>query len=162
MLATFSYLQIIIDQIYSGGFNVQRIKNMYFRSLVFVSTLDGKLTALDLANNGEIKWSLEFGEGPMLSSNIHQRKVTIEMTIAFEIVSLYYIISIFQLDNDAHWVKLIPSLSGGLYKFDGDNLEAVPISIDQLLRSPFHYSHDLVLSGGKETLSYGKFLLNKH
>ena len=52
-------------------------------------------------------------------------------------------------------MRLIPSLNGGLYKFDGDNLEPVPVSTDRLLRSSFRYSDDLVFSGGKETRSYG-------
>ncbi|XP_043277335.1 eukaryotic translation initiation factor 2-alpha kinase isoform X2 [Venturia canescens] len=69
----------------------------------------------------------------MLSSNIHLR----------------------ELNNDGHWVRLIPSLNGGLYKFDGNNLEPVPITTDQLLRSSFRYSDDLIFSGGKETRSYG-------
>lgn len=62
----------------------------------------------------------------------------------------------FQLNNNGQWVRLIPSLNGGLYKFDGENLEAIPVSTDQLLHSSFRYSDDLVFSGGKETKSYGK------
>lgn len=50
---------------------------------------------------------------------------------------------------------MIPSLNGGLYIFDGENIKAVPVSTDQLLRSSFRYSEDVVFSGGKETRSYG-------
>lgn len=103
------------------------------RSFLFVSTLDGKISALDAANNGQKQWTLDFNEGPMLSSSIHRR----------------------ELNNNGEWVRLIPSLNGGLYKFDGKNLEAVPISAEQLLHSSFRYSDDLVFSGGKETRSYG-------
>lgn len=60
-----------------------------------------------------------------------------------------------QLNNNGQWVRLIPSLNGGLYKFDGENLEAVPVSVDQLLQSSFRYSDDLIFSGGKETKTYG-------
>ncbi|KAK0094417.1 hypothetical protein PV326_010938 [Microctonus aethiopoides] len=102
-------------------------------SLAFVTTLDGKISALDLANNGEKKWTIDFNEGPLLSSNIHRR----------------------ELNNDGHWVKLIPSLNGGLYKFDGENIQSMPVTTDQLLRSSYRYSDDLVFSGGKETRSYG-------
>ena len=42
-----------------------------------MSTLDGKLSALDLADKGKIKWTIEVGDGPMLSSNIHRREVQI-------------------------------------------------------------------------------------
>lgn len=62
-----------------------------------------------------------------------------------------------QLNDNGQWVRLIPSLNGGLYKFDGENLETVPITTDQLLHSSYRYSNDLVFSGAKEVYSYGKF-----
>ncbi|XP_012256146.2 eukaryotic translation initiation factor 2-alpha kinase [Athalia rosae] len=102
-------------------------------SLVFISTLDGKISALDAAGNGEAKWTLEIGDSPMISSNIHRR----------------------ELNNNGQWVRLIPSLNGGLYKFDGENIEAIPLNSDNLLQSSFRYTDDLVFSGGKETKSYG-------
>lgn len=46
-----------------------------FFSLLFVSTLDGKISALDINNLQEKQWTLEFNEGSMLSSNIHHREV---------------------------------------------------------------------------------------
>lgn len=101
------------------------------RSLVLVSTLDGKISALD-ASNGQKQWSLDFNEGPMLSSSIFSR----------------------ELNNNGQWVRLIPSLNGGLYKFDGDTLESLPVSVDQLLYSSFRYSDDLVFSGGKTLHTY--------
>ncbi|XP_076248743.1 eukaryotic translation initiation factor 2-alpha kinase isoform X2 [Calliopsis andreniformis] len=103
------------------------------RSLLFVSTLDGKISALDANNLGNKQWTLDFNEGPMLSSSIHRR----------------------ELNNNGQWVRLIPSLNGGLYKFDGENLEAVPVSASELLHSSFRYSDDLVFSGGREVKSYG-------
>ncbi|XP_011135236.1 eukaryotic translation initiation factor 2-alpha kinase isoform X2 [Harpegnathos saltator] len=103
------------------------------RSLIFVSTLDGKVSALDAANNGQEQWTLDFNNGPMLSSNIHSR----------------------ELNDNGQWVRLIPSLNGGMYKFDGENLELLPITTDKLLHSSFRYSNDLVFSGGKEVHSYG-------
>nr|XP_012137915.1 PREDICTED: eukaryotic translation initiation factor 2-alpha kinase isoform X1 [Megachile rotundata]XP_012137916.1 PREDICTED: eukaryotic translation initiation factor 2-alpha kinase isoform X1 [Megachile rotundata] len=103
------------------------------RSLLFVSTLDGKISALDANNLGEKQWTLDLNEGPMLSSSIHRR----------------------ELNNNGQWIRLIPSLNGGLYKFDGENLEAIPVSANQLLHSSFRYSDDLVFSGGREVKSYG-------
>lgn len=44
-------------------------------SLVFVSTLDGKLSALDLANSGEKKWTVDFDHEPLISSSIHRKEV---------------------------------------------------------------------------------------
>ena len=46
-----------------------------FFSLLFVSTLDGKVSALDAAHQGKKAWTLDLGNQPMLSSNIHQREV---------------------------------------------------------------------------------------
>ncbi|KAL0269936.1 UNVERIFIED_CONTAM: hypothetical protein PYX00_007511 [Menopon gallinae] len=50
---------------------------------------------------------------------------------------------------------MIPSLSGGLYKFNGERLEAVPITVEHLLQASFKYSDDLVISGGKESQTFG-------
>ncbi|XP_046487406.1 eukaryotic translation initiation factor 2-alpha kinase isoform X3 [Neodiprion pinetum] len=102
-------------------------------SLVFVSTLDGKISALDTSQQGKVQWSVQLNDSPMLSSNIHRR----------------------ELNNNGQWVRLIPSLNGGLYKFDGENVEAVPINSDNLLQTSYRYTDDLVFSGGKETRSYG-------
>lgn len=41
--------------------------------LVLVSTLDGKVSALD--ENGVISWQINTGPGPLLASNIHQLEV---------------------------------------------------------------------------------------
>ncbi|KAL6422966.1 hypothetical protein ACFW04_010458 [Cataglyphis niger] len=102
------------------------------RSLIFVSTLDGKISALD-GNNGQKQWTLDFNDGPMLSSSIHN----------------------IELNDNGQLVRFIPSLSGGLYKFDGNILESLPISTDRLLYSSFHYSDDLDFSGGKNLHTYG-------
>lgn len=44
-------------------------------------------------------------------------------------------------------VRMIPSLYGGLYKFDGDDLEQIPVTADHLLSSSYKFSDDLVISG---------------
>ncbi|XP_012223213.2 eukaryotic translation initiation factor 2-alpha kinase-like [Linepithema humile] len=135
LLFTIAYFLVSADNI---AVNTEQLKlcgeeSTSTRSLVFVSTLDGKISALDVANHGQKLWTLDFNDGPMLSSNIHRR----------------------ELNNNGQWIRLIPSLNGALYKFDGENLENVPISTDQLLRSSYRYSDDLVFSGGKELHSYG-------
>ncbi|XP_050068278.1 eukaryotic translation initiation factor 2-alpha kinase-like [Anopheles maculipalpis] len=101
--------------------------------LVFVTTLDGKLSALDMLNGGKERWSIQTGPGPLLSSSIHRLELT----------------------NNGKWVRMIPSLGGSLYKFDGDSIEPIPFSAEDLLKSSFKFSDDLVISGGKETRSYG-------
>jgi hypothetical protein len=41
-----------------------------------VSTLDGRLSALDPSDGGTVSWSIETGPGQMLSSSIHRLEVT--------------------------------------------------------------------------------------
>lgn len=110
-----------------------KIKPKYYSRLVYVSTLDGKLSALDVTDSGKLKWSIPTGPGPLLSSSIHRLELT----------------------NNGQFVRMIPSLSGGLYQFDGEHIEGIPITADNLLNSSFKFSDDLVISGGKETRSYG-------
>nr|CAD7426268.1 unnamed protein product [Timema monikensis] len=53
-----------------------------------------------------------------------------------------------ELTNNGQWVRMIPSLSGGLYRFNGDSIEPVPVTADNLLQSSgFLFSDDLVISG---------------
>ena len=59
--------------------------------ILFVSTLDGTLTALDAKNDGKTLWSIATGPGSMMSSTISQ----------------------LQLTSNAQFVRLIPSLAGG-------------------------------------------------
>lgn len=100
---------------------------------VFVSTLDGRVTALNPDAGGSVVWSIHPGSEPMLSSSIHKLELT----------------------NYGQFVRMIPSLSGGLYKFNGENIEAIPVTADHLLQASFRYSDDLVISGGKESHTFG-------
>ena len=59
--------------------------------ILFVSTLDGTLTALDAKDQGKTLWSVGTGPGSMLSSTISQVELT----------------------SNAQFVRLIPSLAGG-------------------------------------------------
>lgn len=51
---------------------LQYLYTFVFR-LVLVSTLDGKVSALDAS--GVISWQIDTGPGPLLTSNIHQLEV---------------------------------------------------------------------------------------
>jgi len=90
-----------------------------------VSTLDGAISALDAENDGTRLWKIETGPGSLLSSSISK----------------------VELNSDGKSVRLIPSLDGGLYKFDGDGIEPIPISADSLLHSSFRAADDLIISG---------------
>ena len=47
----------------------------YCSSLVVVSTLDGKLSALNTQENGKLLWSLPAFHGPLLSSSLSSIQV---------------------------------------------------------------------------------------
>ncbi|CAH1715613.1 eukaryotic translation initiation factor 2-alpha kinase isoform X1 [Aphis gossypii] len=103
------------------------------KQFIFISTLDGKLTALNTADGGTEAWEFSTEPGALLSSSIDQ----------------------LELSNHGHWVRMIPSLSGSLYKFDGENLDRIPFTVDSLLKSSFRYNDDLLISGGKISRTYG-------
>lgn len=102
--------------------------------LIFVSTLDGKFSALK--TSGTLSWQIDTGPGSLLNSNIHQ----------------------LELSNNGQWIRIIPSLSGSLYKFNGITVDPIPISADSLLTSSFRYLDDLAVAGGREVRTYGLVL----
>jgi hypothetical protein len=49
---------------------------------------------------------------------------------------------------------MIPSLSGGIYKFNGSSIEPIPVTADLLLKSaPLSFSSDLAISGLKNLVT---------
>ncbi|EDW34278.1 GL22166 [Drosophila persimilis] len=112
---------------------VERDDRRIGRRLLYITTLDGRLSALDIAKSGKLRWSVPTGPGPLISSSIHRLELT----------------------NNGQFVRMIPSLSGGIYKFDGDSIDPIPITAEHLLSSSAKFSDDLVISGGKETRTYG-------
>lgn len=99
--------------------------------IILVSTLDGKVSTLN--SSGALLWQLDTGPGPLLTSNIHSLELT----------------------NNGEFIRIIPSLSGTLYKFDGTTVDPIPIKVENLLKSSFRYSDDLVIAGGIEKRTYG-------
>ena len=95
--------------------------------------MDGRLSALDITKGGKLRWSVPTSPGPLISSSIHRLELT----------------------SNGQFVRMIPSLSGGIYKFDGESIDPIPITTDNLLSSSAKFSDDLVISGGKETRTYG-------
>lgn len=104
-----------------------------FSELFIVSTLDGKISALDPQAHGNLVWSHETGPGGLLSSSLSK----------------------LEMRNRSQRVRLVPSLDGSLYKFDGETVEPLPMSADFLLRSSYRLGDDLVITGGKEARTYG-------
>lgn len=103
------------------------------KNVLIISTLDGQLTALDLTKQGEMIWSTPTYPGPMLDSTISQM----------------------ELDSRGQWVRLIPSLTGNLYKFNGNEVEPMPMDAGGLLSSSLKLQDNFVFTGGKETRTMG-------
>ena len=100
---------------------------------MIVSTLDGYITALDLNRNGEMVWSVATVPGSMLSSTL----------------------SDLELDGRGHLVRLIPSLSGKIYKLKDKMVEPEAMDASSLLFSSLKMQENLALTGGKEVKTLG-------
>ncbi|XP_022341698.2 eukaryotic translation initiation factor 2-alpha kinase 3-like isoform X2 [Crassostrea virginica] len=101
--------------------------------LILVSTLDGKLSALDALDHGRLHWSVSTDPRPLLSSSI----------------------SNLEINQNGVSKKLIPSLDGTLYQYDGDSIEAIPMTAEALLSSSFKVSDRSMMVGGKDITSFG-------
>ena len=60
-----------------------------------------------------------------------------------------------QVTRDGVSTRLIPSLDGGLYEFDGEDIKAIPMTAESLLSSSVRLTDNCVMVGGKEVGSYG-------
>ncbi|KAK5616256.1 hypothetical protein CRENBAI_015164 [Crenichthys baileyi] len=102
------------------------------RSLVIISTLDGRISALDPHNQGRKQWDLDVGSGCLVSSSLSKPEV---------------------FGNK----MVIPSLDGALFQWnrDRESMEAVPFSVESLLESSYRMGEDTVLVGGKSLTTYG-------
>uniref|UniRef100_A0A8C6S864 PRKR-like endoplasmic reticulum kinase n=1 Tax=Neogobius melanostomus TaxID=47308 RepID=A0A8C6S864_9GOBI len=107
------------------------IKILYL-SLVIISTLDGRISALDPHNQGRKQWDLDVGSGCLVSSSLSKPEV---------------------FGNK----MMIPSLDGALFQWNRDRelMEAVPFSVESLLESSYRIGDDTVLVGGKSLTTYG-------
>ncbi|XP_061700737.1 eukaryotic translation initiation factor 2-alpha kinase 3 isoform X2 [Syngnathoides biaculeatus] len=102
------------------------------RSLVIISTLDGRISALDPHNQGRKQWDLDVGSGCLVSSSLSKPEVFGSKMV-------------------------IPSLDGALFQWnrDRESMEAVPFSVESLLESSYRIGDDTVLVGGKSLTTYG-------
>ncbi|XP_030211699.1 eukaryotic translation initiation factor 2-alpha kinase 3 [Gadus morhua] len=116
------------DESYADGEETVRQS----RSLVIISTLDGRISALDPHNQGRKQWDLDVGSGCLVSSSLSKPEV---------------------FGNK----MLIPSLDGDLFQWnrDRETMEAVPFSVESLLESSYRVGEDTVLVGGKSLTTYG-------
>ncbi|XP_005156642.3 eukaryotic translation initiation factor 2-alpha kinase 3 [Danio rerio] len=102
------------------------------RALVIISTLDGRIAALDPLNQGRKQWDLDVGSGCLVSSSLSKPEI---------------------FGNK----MFIPSLDGALFQWnrDRESMEAVSFSVESLLDSSYRIGEDTVLVGGKSLTTYG-------
>ncbi|RDD36693.1 Eukaryotic translation initiation factor 2-alpha kinase 3 [Trichoplax sp. H2] len=100
-------------------------------SLIIVSTLDGKLTALDAKGNGQKHWILHSLLGPLVSSSTTTVKREVDAP------------------------KLIPSLDGHIYYQERGHVKLMPFTAEDMLSRSYKVSDKSVLSGSKHVHLYG-------
>ncbi|XP_033756606.1 LOW QUALITY PROTEIN: eukaryotic translation initiation factor 2-alpha kinase 3-like [Pecten maximus] len=101
--------------------------------LMIVSTLDGHVSAIDIKNKGKLVWSVSADTNPLLSSSISKLEIS----------------------RNGMPTRLIPSLDGGLYQYDGESIEAIPMTVETLLSSSHKLSDKMVMVGSKDIRIYG-------
>ncbi|XP_052269812.1 eukaryotic translation initiation factor 2-alpha kinase-like isoform X4 [Dreissena polymorpha] len=123
------------EVMFSGGSTDLRFQRVVdnTRKLIYISTLDGKFSALDVKNEGELLWSVPADGRPLLSSSISQLEI---------------------MENGVS-TRYIPSLDGGLYRYDGESIHPVPLTADKLLSSSHKMSEDTMMVGGKDLVTLG-------
>ncbi|CAG5133197.1 unnamed protein product, partial [Candidula unifasciata] len=104
---------------------------------IIVSTIDGKVSALDLQKKGSLAWSVEADTRPLYSSSLANMEVI----------------------RNGKKMRLIPSLDGALYQFDGEKVEAIPVSAESLLSSTYKLGDDSMIVGSKDLRNFGVNLL---
>jgi len=102
--------------------------------ILYVISLDGKITALNAQKNGRQIWTADTGT-PLVDSSLSK----------------------IEISKDSRSVRLIPSLIGGLYeKYDEDgHIEPLPFDADALLDASFKLHEELVITGGKHIDTLG-------
>lgn len=101
--------------------------------LMIVSTLDGHVSAIDINNKGKLVWSISADSHPLLSSSISKLEIS----------------------RNGMPTRLIPSLDGGLYQYDGESIEAIPMTVETLLSSSHKLSDKMMMVGSKDIRTYG-------
>lgn len=52
-----------------------------------------------------------------------------------------------EVTSRGEWVRLIPSLDGGIFRFDGEGVEALPVTAETLLQSSFKFNSETIFTG---------------
>ncbi|CAF4625579.1 unnamed protein product, partial [Rotaria magnacalcarata] len=97
--------------------------NVNFTShVIYVISLDGKITAIDVRRKGHQVWIADTGS-PLVDSTISKIEIL----------------------RDSKSTRLVPSLVGGLYRLydDNENMEPLPFDVESLLNTSFQIQDEL-------------------
>ncbi|CAF2109491.1 unnamed protein product [Rotaria magnacalcarata] len=105
-----------------------------FNHVIYVISLDGKITAIDVRRKGHQVWIADMGS-PLVDSTISKIEIL----------------------RDSKSTRLVPSLVGGLYRLydDNENMEPLPFDVESLLNTSFQIQDELVMTGGKSVDTIG-------
>lgn len=100
-----------------------------------ISTMDGKLIALDIAKGGETVWEIDVERAPLLSGTLGRMA---------------------PMESNGRWYSLVPALDGSLYMYSRDDrlLEPIPLNTEILLQSSVRIAQDAV-AGGRTVTTTG-------
>ncbi|KHJ90703.1 PQQ enzyme repeat protein [Oesophagostomum dentatum] len=95
---------------------------------LFVSTMDGRLHALDATNGGSVAWVADFETEALMCGTLGKMQ---------------------PMQIDGRVFNLVPALDGTLYMYSRDEhlLEPIPLSTDILLQASVRVGHDAVAGG---------------
>jgi serine/threonine protein kinase len=102
--------------------------------ILLISTFDGSLSALSFdGSEWTQSWTRKFDNNPLLSSTLSNVKIIMK--------GLPY--------------RMIPSLDGSLYAFNGRQITQLPITADSLLKSSHKVGDDVIAAGRTDSKSFG-------
>lgn len=95
---------------------------------LYVSTMDGRLHALDAINGGRVVWVADFDAEALLCGTLGKVQ---------------------PMQVDGRLFNLVPALDGTLYMYSREErlLEPIPLSTDLLLQASIRVGHDAVAGG---------------
>ncbi|UJR09018.1 hypothetical protein I4U23_013267 [Adineta vaga] len=114
--------------------NPNELQTNNFNHVLYVISLDGKITAIDVRQKGRQLWTSHTGSSLIDSS-----------------------LSKFEIIRNSKSIRLIPSLVGGIYeKHDHtEHIEPLPFDAESLLNTTFHFHDELIMTGGKDIDTLG-------
>ncbi|CAF3518975.1 unnamed protein product [Rotaria sp. Silwood1] len=110
----------------------KKIENL--NHILYVISLDGKITAIDVQQKGRQLWIANIGS-PLIDSTISK----------------------IEISHNSKSIRLVPSLLGGLYGIhdEHEHMEPLPFDAESLLNTSFQIHDEFIMTGGKNIDTIG-------